>query len=366
MTQAPARVLLAGGGTAGHVEPALAVADALVRRGLDPAPVLLGTADGLEARLVPARGHRLVTIPRAPFPRRPNRAAAAFPGLITAAVRASGQVLDATGADVVVGFGGYVAMPAYLAARRRGTAIVIHEANVRPGLANRVGARWAADVLTGFPDTPLPRAVTIGLPLRTSLTSLDRGALREEAMQFFGLDPARVTILAFGGSQGASSLNRVLPAVAEDVHAAGGQILLATGHGRGAEAGPIRDGLVVVDYLERMDLAYAAADLAVVRAGAMTIAELTALGLPAIYVPLPIGNGEQGLNAAPVVAAGGGLVIDDAALSRDTLLTAVRPVLADPAALGRMGAAAAAFGRTDADDRVVDVIERLLTKGMTR
>lgn len=353
------RAVLAGGGTAGHVEPALAVADALKRQVPGAALTLLGTAEGLEARLVPARGYPLATVPRVPLPRRPTFDVLTLPGRVAAAVRAAGQVLDRADANVVVGFGGYVALPAYVAARRRRIPIVVHEANVRPGLANRIGARTAARVLIGFPGTALPRAELVGLPLRRSLTTLDRTLDRAGARRALGLSDDRVTVLAFGGSQGASSLNRVVPQVARRVGEAGGQVLLAAGRDRSSEAiahtsDPAH--LVVVDYLDRMDLAYTAADIAVVRAGAMTVAEMTALGLPAIYIPLPIGNGEQALNAAPVVAAGGGLVIDDALLAPDSLADVLIPLVADAQARARMGERAAAFGRRDADEVVARIV----------
>jgi UDP-N-acetylglucosamine--N-acetylmuramyl-(pentapeptide) pyrophosphoryl-undecaprenol N-acetylglucosamine transferase len=353
-------IVLAGGGTAGHVEPALAVADALTRLEPGITVTLLGTAEGLESRLVPARGYRLLTIPRVPLPRGPDPELLSVPTRLAGAIREAGRALDEVRARVVVGFGGYVALPAYLAARRRRIPIVVHEANAKPGLANRIGAPLAARVLVGFPGTPLRGAEHVGLPLRAALRSLDRGGLRDEARRSLGLDSSRPTVLAFGGSQGASSINRAVPAAAAAIAEAGGQTLLAAGTGRAdtarAAAGtPMPPHLVVVDYLDRMDLAYAAADVAVVRAGAMTVAELTAVGLPAVYVPLPIGNGEQRLNAAPVVSAGGGLMIDDALLSADRLAAAVIPLIADPAALAAMGDRASAFGMLDADEAVARV-----------
>jgi UDP-N-acetylglucosamine--N-acetylmuramyl-(pentapeptide) pyrophosphoryl-undecaprenol N-acetylglucosamine transferase len=362
------RAVLAGGGTAGHVEPALATADALRRADPDAQIVLLGTENGLEQRLVPARGYRLATIPRVPMPRRPSLDLVRLPGRLLGAVRAAGQVMDELQANVVVGFGGFVATPAYLAARRRGIPIVVHEANTRPGLANRLGVRWAARVATGFPDTPLPRAELIGLPLRRSLTTLDRTRDRAQARLALGLEPDRPTVLVFGGSQGATSLNRTVPAVAARIADAGGQTLLASGRGRADEAWSAapsdiaRDelALTVVDYLDRMDLAYTAADVAVVRSGAMTVAEMTALGLPAIYVPLPIGNGEQAINAAPVVAAGGGAMIRDEELTADTLADLVLPLLTNSQTRARMGSAAAKFGRRDADDALAAMAREVI------
>ena len=202
--------LLAGGGTAGHVNPLLAVADRLRERDPEARVLVLGTAVGLEARLVPARGYELLTIEKVPFPRRPNRDAAAFPSRFRRSVRAVRALLAEHGVDVVVGFGGYVSTPAYLAARGAGVPVVIHEANARPGLANRLGARFAARVGVAFHGTPLPRAEFVGMPLRREIEELDRSALRDEAARYFELDPARPVLLATGGSLGARRINRTV------------------------------------------------------------------------------------------------------------------------------------------------------------
>ena len=150
-------MLLAGGGTAGHVNPLLAVADELLRRHPNARLTVLGTAQGLEARLVPEHGLPLALVPRVPLPRRPTLDWFRLPLRLRDAVRAAGAAIDESGAQVVVGFGGYVATPAYLAARSRKIPVVIHEQNARPGLANRLGARWARSVAVTFPGTSLPR-----------------------------------------------------------------------------------------------------------------------------------------------------------------------------------------------------------------
>lgn len=353
-------VLLAGGGTAGHVAPLLALADCLLRR--DPANrvTALGTAEGLEARLVPEAGLPLAVVPRVPFPRRPGADLGRLPGRLRAAVAAARSAIVDSGADVVVGFGGYVSTPAYLAARRLGVPIVVHEANSRPGLANRVGARLTPYVATTFPGTPLRGATVLGLPLRRQITTLDRAALRAEGLAHFGLVPGRPTLFVTGGSLGAQRLNTTFGAVSGDLRSAGVQVVHLSGRGKevdaaGPEAG---DGAyVVAEYLDRMDLAYAVADLVACRAGASTVSEVTALGLPAAYVPLPIGNGEQRLNAQPVVDAGGGLVVDDAACTPDWVRSTLLPLLLDPRRLAEMGRAAAAFGIRDGDERLADLVE---------
>lgn len=358
---APISVVLAGGGTAGHVEPALAVADAL--RALDAGVRItaLGTARGLETRLVPARGYDLQLITPVPLPRKINADLFRLPLRVVRAVRQTRAVLRATEADVVIGFGGYVALPAYLAARgigRRRVPVVIHEANARAGLANRVGARGAQRVLSAVGDCGLAHPEVVGVPVRAAITTLDRAALRAVARAEFGFaDDARV-LLVFGGSQGARSINQAVSGAAKDLAAAGVSVLHA--HGPKNTLDLPQPGVgdppyVAVPYLDRMDLAYAAADLAICRSGAMTVAEVSAVGLPAVYVPLPIGNGEQRLNALPVVNAGGGVLVDDAALTPDFVAGTVVGLLTDDARLAAMTSAAAQAGHPEAARRVASV-----------
>jgi UDP-N-acetylglucosamine--N-acetylmuramyl-(pentapeptide) pyrophosphoryl-undecaprenol N-acetylglucosamine transferase len=272
-------------------------------------------------------------------------------------------VLDDVDADVVVGFGGYVALPAYLAAwgglsRRRRVPVVVHEANASAGWANRVGARSARRVLSAVGDPGLRRVEVVGVPVREAITSLDRAALRAEARAHFGFtDDARV-LLVFGGSQGAQSINRAVSAAAKDLAVAGISVLHAHGPKNILDLREPADGdppYVAVPYLDRMDLAYAAADVAICRSGAMTVAEVTAVGLPAVYVPLPIGNGEQRLNALPVVNAGGGLIVDDWKLSGGFVADTVAGLLTDPARMAAMTSAAALAGHPDAARRVAEV-----------
>ncbi|HEY6743429.1 MAG TPA: undecaprenyldiphospho-muramoylpentapeptide beta-N-acetylglucosaminyltransferase [Lapillicoccus sp.] len=356
----PSSVLLAGGGSAGHVSPLLAVADALRRR--DPAVKVtaLGTATGLEARLVPARGYELRFVPRVPLPRRPDPALLRLPGALRGAVTAARTAIDESGAEVVVGFGGYVSTPAYLAARQRRIPIVVHEQNARAGLANRVGSRMTPFVATTFRATVLPNASVLGMPLRREVSQLDRAARRQEGMAAFGLDPQWPTLLVTGGSLGAQRLNVSFAERAAELSAAGVQVLHVTGAGKEFE--PERPGVgapyVVIPYADRMELAYAAADLVVCRAGANTVCELTAVGLPAVYVPLPIGNGEQRFNAADVLAVAGGLIVDDASFTPEWITDNVLPLATDGGRLRSMGEAAASVGQRDADEALAEMIYR--------
>lgn len=353
--------LLAGGGTAGHVNPLLAVADALRARDPEAEILVLGTREGLEARLVPQRGYELLFVEKLPFPRRPDRAALSFPFRLRRAVAAVRAQLRDRGVDVVVGFGGYASAPAYLAARREHLPVVVHEANARPGMANVLGARWAAGVGVAFAGTPLRGARVVGMPLRREIVDLDAAALRAEAAAHYGLDGGRPTLLVFGGSLGAQRLNEAFTGAFRDVLAAGYQLVHLTGS-RWEGADPHADGYVVRPYEDRMDLAFAIADVIVSRAGAATVSEISALGIPAIYVPYAVGNGEQALNARSAVAAGAALLIPDAELTADRVREQVVPLLGDGPRLEAMRRSAASVGsRTGAED-VVAMIDEALTR----
>ncbi|HET6191334.1 MAG TPA: undecaprenyldiphospho-muramoylpentapeptide beta-N-acetylglucosaminyltransferase [Trebonia sp.] len=345
------RVVLAGGGSAGHIEPALALADALRQADRTIEVTCLGTERGLETRLVPMRGYELALIPAVPLPRSVTPQLLTVPGRLAGAVHKAGVVLERTGADVLVGFGGYVATPAYLAARRHKVPIVVHEANPYPGIANRLGAHFTTHVFTGHPDTKMRNAQYLGLPIRRQIAELDRFAVGDKARAQFGLRPDLPVLLVFGGSQGARSLNSALAGALDAIRAAGVQVLHITGPRNAAEA-QSAGGTVpyaAVPYVDRMDLAYAAADFALCRAGAMTCAELTAVGMPAAYVPLPVGNGEQRLNALPIVQRGGGLLVEDDELTADWIKGALLPLLTNIDQVAAMSEAAAALGRGDAD-----------------
>ncbi|MBF6064484.1 undecaprenyldiphospho-muramoylpentapeptide beta-N-acetylglucosaminyltransferase [Nocardia terpenica] len=361
-------VLVAGGGTAGHIEPAMAVADALRR--LDPSIRItaLGTQRGLETTLVPDRGYPLELIPPVPLPRKPTADLLRLPGRVWAAVSRTRAVIEAVEADVIVGFGGYVALPAYLAAggpRRRRVPVVVHEANVKAGIANKVGARRAARVLAAVPGSGVhaaghAEAEIVGIPVRESISTLDRAGLRAQARAHFGLPAQGPVLLVFGGSQGARRLNEAVSAAAAQLTAAGISVLHAHGPKNTLDiTGVDPDGTakyVAVPYLSRMDLAYAAADAAVCRSGAMTVAEVSAVGLPAFYVPLPHGNGEQELNARPIVARGGGRIVPDAELTGKYVIDEVIALLTDPARLSAMASAAAGAGHRDAADAVARIV----------
>ena len=355
------RVLLAGGGTAGHTSPLLATADALRRARADIDVVCLGTERGIETRVVPAAGYQLELISPVPLPRTPSPDLARVPYRLWSAVRETRALIARLRPDVVVGFGGYVCTPAYLAARAAKVPIVIHEGNALPGLANRVGARVAAVVATSFPDTRLRGARFIGLPIRRAISSLDRAEMRELAQAHFGLRAGLPTLLVTGGSQGARSINDAVSGAAQDLGAAGVQVLHVQGP-RGTVTVPEAAGdadappFVVVSYVDRMELAYAAADAVVGRAGANSVTEAAVLGLPAVFVPLPHGNGEQVLNARAVIEAGGGILVADADFTASWVRDNLPALLNSPARLEQMSRAASGLIRGDADDALAQLV----------
>ncbi len=351
--------LLAGGGTAGHVNPLLAVADALRAREPDAQILVLGTREGLEARLVPERGYELLFVDKVPFPRRPNRAAAAFPARFRRAIAQVREHIADRDVDVVVGFGGYASAPAYVAARRARVPFVVHEANARPGMANALGARRAAGVGVAFDGTPLKGGRVVGMPLRREIVDLDRAGIRGEAAQYFGLDAARPTLLVFGGSLGAQRLNEAFGDSWQDVLDGGWQLLHVTGE-RSELPDPEVAGYAVRRYVDRMDLAFAVCDLIVSRAGAATVSEISALGIPAVYVPYAVGNGEQALNAASAVRAGAAILIPDGEFTADRVRSEVVPLLADDARRAAMTDAAASVGIRNGTENVVEMIDEAL------
>ncbi|MGN6126605.1 MAG: UDP-N-acetylglucosamine--N-acetylmuramyl-(pentapeptide) pyrophosphoryl-undecaprenol N-acetylglucosamine transferase [Humibacter sp.] len=348
--------LMAGGGTAGHVNPLLAVSDAVRAAEPDAEVIVLGTAEGLESRLVPARGYELVTIPKLPFPRRPDAAALRFPSRFRSSVATVRKLISERGIDVVVGFGGYASAPAYSAAHRESLPLVLHEANAKPGLANRLGARYTEFVGVAFENTPIKNARFVGMPLRREIEDLDRDVLRAEALAYFDLDD-RPTILVTGGSLGARRINGTVSESAHALVGSGYQVLHIQG-GAAEFTDPGVVGYRLIDYCDRMDLALAIADVAVSRAGAATVSELTALGIPAVYIPYPVGNGEQRFNAAGVVSAGGAVLIDDAEFTPEWVRASLLPLLADQTRLLHMADAAKHVGVRDGAERMVALIRK--------
>lgn len=359
-------VVLAGGGTAGHVSPLLAIAHALREQNPETRILAVGTENGMESRLVPAAGFELATIDRVPMPRKPSGDLLRLPARLARAVGQAGRILEQAGADVLVGVGGYVCTPMYLAARSRGIPVVVHEANARPGLANRVGARFARRVAVAFTAAKLPHARLVGMPMRREISGLDREAARPAARAALGLSEDQPVLVVTGGSSGAASINgtiaRSIPALSD----AGIQVLHITGRGKQvlADDGAVLEapGYRQVEYVDGMESVYAAADLLLARAGAATVSEVSAVGLPSVLVPLPHGNGEQALNAAELAAAGGAVLVSDDAFTPDWVYANLVPLMTDPARLQTMSAAAAALGIRDADRRMAALVAEAVSE----
>ncbi|GAB3697714.1 undecaprenyldiphospho-muramoylpentapeptide beta-N-acetylglucosaminyltransferase [Mariniluteicoccus flavus] len=339
-------IALAGGGTAGHTSPLIATADAL--RAADPSVnlIAIGTPRGLESRVIPAAGLELAMIPPVPMPRKPSVDLALVGPRLAGAVGEARKVLRRHRADVLVGFGGYVSMPAYLAAKSLKLPIVIHEQNAVPGLANRAAANLTDEVYTSFAGTPLKNSTFIGLPVRRSITGLDRAARRAEARAKFGLDADRSTLLVSGGSQGARSINEAVRGAKEELLAQNVQVLHVLGQKNFTDAmlSETNDDTgatyLPVAYVEAMEDAYAAADLMIARSGAGTVVETAVIGLPTILVPLPHGNGEQARNAESLVQAGGARLLADDACSAAWVRNEVPALIGDRDELDRMSRAA--------------------------
>ena len=361
------RVVVGTGGTAGHIFPALAVAEHL--RSAHGADVgFVGRAEGQEAAMVPAAGFPLEVIQALPFQRTFSLHTIRAPFVALHAARQAQAILR--GADVVLGMGGYVSVPVSLAARRERIPLVLHEQNAVPGLANRMASRWALVVALAFADAAdrLPRGASTsvtGNPVRSSILRVldDRPALAAEARSTLGLQEGRRTIVVLGGSQGALRLNRaVVDAAPRLADRDDLQILLLSGrrdHADVARRLPRSGGLLVrsVAFLERMELAYAVADLAIARAGAMTIAELTACGIPSVLVPYPYATGRhQDANARAVERAGGAVVLLDDHTDGGSVTAHIERLVGAPDRLLTMARGARSFGRPDASAALASLI----------
>jgi UDP-N-acetylglucosamine--N-acetylmuramyl-(pentapeptide) pyrophosphoryl-undecaprenol N-acetylglucosamine transferase len=351
--------LLAGGGTGGHVNPLLALAERIKLREPDARVIALGTAEGLESRLVPERGFKLLTIAKLPFPRRINFYALKFPILFSRAVREIREMISANQIDVVVGFGGYASAPAYVAARRSNIPYIIHEANALPGMANRLGARRSAANAVAFASTKLPNAIMTGMPLRQEIETAIAGNSKENSRLEYGLDPNTTTLLVTGGSLGARSINSAISAAAGALDAAGIQVLHIVGSNSDLPEVHSKS-LVRLKYCDRMDLAISAADLAVCRSGASTVCEFGSFGLPSVFVPYPVGNGEQRFNAADLVDAGGAILVEDANFSSEFVRDQVIPLISNSKRLRNMSVAAKAASIADGTERLYELVRSVV------
>ena len=355
------KIIFAGGGTAGHVEPALAIAR--LWREKYPSDLLefIGTPRGLENQLVPAANFKLHHIPKVVAPRKITLSAITSPFALFNALGAARKAIK--GADLLIGFGGYVSAPSYLAAKSLGIPFLIHEANAKPGFANRLGARLTpyVAVAQAVDKGALSHALITGIPLRPDVakaftdSSADWAKARSSAKAKLGFSPTAPLILAFFGSQGSVALNSVIEKSLPTLLSNGNQLLHAVG-----KLNPlpkIEERYKSTAYIEDMATAYLAADLIISRSGAISCSEINALGRYSIFIPLPIGNGEQRYNASQVIAQGRGEVINQELFSPSWVLSNLSRLIEKSAAAPIAGSGSDLI----ASEKIVNFMEHALS-----
>jgi UDP-N-acetylglucosamine--N-acetylmuramyl-(pentapeptide) pyrophosphoryl-undecaprenol N-acetylglucosamine transferase len=357
--------VVTGGGTAGHVNPALAVARALVARGHDQSAVhYVGAERGIEARLVPPTGFPMTLLPGRGIQRRLTMANLAAAGGLLVAFGRAVRLLGRLRPRVVVAVGGYASVAVALAAVLRRIPLVVAEQNAVPGAANRLLARFARASAVSFEGTPLPRPVVTGNPIRPEFAPAD-DARRAAARAALGIDAGRSVVLVTGGSLGALRINQAALGALDVWH---GRADLAIHHVVGrrdwadiSAAAPADLGALdyrAVEYEDDMPTAFAAADVAVCRSGSSTCFELAATGLPAVVVPSPyVTADQQTRNAQRLVDAGGAVLVPDAELDGERLAAEVDRLLADEGARAAMSAAIRAWARPDAAEAIARLAE---------
>jgi UDP-N-acetylglucosamine--N-acetylmuramyl-(pentapeptide) pyrophosphoryl-undecaprenol N-acetylglucosamine transferase len=373
MTRPPCVALITGGGTAGHTNPGIAIAEALVRRGIEPSAVhFVGGRRGDEGRLVGDAGFSIDLLPGRGIQRKLTPANLRSGAELVAGLLRAVRIVGRRRPAVVVCLGGYAAAGATAAAVLRRTPVVVSEQNARASAVNRLFGRWASACALPFPDTDLPHGRLTGNPVRRSVVDAVQAMDRDRARDELDLPADRVVVAAWAGSLGATRLNEAVADLARrwsergDVtlyHVVGRRDWERFGHGPPATAA---DGLDyrLVAYEDRMDRLLVAADLAVCRSGASTVAELGIAGLPAVLVPLPgAPRDHQFHNATELVDAGGALRLADAELDGARLDEVLGPLVADPARRAAMAEAARRAGRPDAADRVADLVLELAGEG---
>lgn len=358
--------MLAGGGTAGHVIPGLAIAAALVERGHPPESLIfVGSEHGIETSLVPEAGFPYVGLPGRGIQRRLTFAnVKAVLGLVRAMFKGIALVRRHRPRVVVV-VGGFASVACTIGAILWRVPIVVTEQNARAGAANRLAGRFAKAAAVPFPDTDLPRKVVAGNPVRPEILAIDRERDRDAARRALDLPLDRTVVAVFSGSLGARSINDVirqlLPAWADRDDLAIRHVIGTRDWDELGTAPPQPDGALLyqaVQYESRMELLLAAADIAITRAGGNTVAELAVAGVPALLVPLPIApRDHQTANAAVLMRAGGAILVPDGELTAQRVRDELEPLLADPARLHAMSEAVRTVAYRDAADRVARLVE---------
>jgi UDP-N-acetylglucosamine--N-acetylmuramyl-(pentapeptide) pyrophosphoryl-undecaprenol N-acetylglucosamine transferase len=263
--------------------------------------------------------------------------------------------------NAVVGFGGYVSAPAYLAAKQLKIPLIIHEGNALPGIANRFGNRFASAAGKAFRSAQLSNSEFVGMPIRPAITALATKKDVAAARKFFGLKPDTTTLLVTGGSLGARSINETVERSRALLSAAGIQVLHIIG-GSSDLAEVAEPEYRRVRYVDQMELAIAASDFAVSRAGAATVSEFCAVGLPALYIPYAVGNGEQKFNLRDVLAAGGAITATDREFDEEYVRSSLIPVISDSKRLAKMSEAAKQAGVLDGTERFIALVEEVVSR----
>ena len=355
-------IALAAGGTAGHIQPALTCARTIKKNNSNIDVFFIGTAKGLEQQLISNTGFELNLIPAVPMPRRLGLEIIFFPFKLIQSVLITLKIFRQKDVGCVVGFGAYVSLPAYIAAFLKGIPVIVHEGNKKPGFANKIGAIFAKEVLQMFPGS-IKNAKTIGMPIRQELKEFNKESLKNEAIKFFNLNEKYKTLFVFGGSQGAKSINQAVAELVPLLEGKNIQVIHSIGIKNQVEPELMNYSFYhPYSYLERMDLAYAASDLVVSRAGAMTIAEQSLLGIPAIYVPFAVGNGEQILNVRELINAGAGFLVLDSEISSQKIYDLVMNNIFDENKLQNISQKAKNFGLLDADIEITKLATDLVSK----
>ncbi|WP_242510041.1 undecaprenyldiphospho-muramoylpentapeptide beta-N-acetylglucosaminyltransferase [Hymenobacter persicinus] len=361
----PYRVIISGGGTGGHIFPAVAIANELRRRQPEAEILFVGANGRMEMTRVPEAGYRIIGLDIAGLQRRLTPQNLLFPVKVFRSVRKAGKLLEEFRPDAVVGVGGYASAPVLLAATSRGIPSLIQEQNSYAGLVNKLLSRRVDRICVAYAGMdkffPADKLVVTGNPVRTEIAS----GRRAEALEFFGLDPARKVLLVIGGSLGARTLNEATAAALPRLREAGVQLLWQTGktyYAQAAEqAAPFRAaGLQALEFVQRMDLAYAAADVVVSRAGALSVSELCLTGKPSILVPSPnVAEDHQTKNAQALVSRDAAVLVTDAEAPA-RLYDDALALLADPTRQQQLSQNVLALAHPDATTTIVDELLKLI------
>jgi UDP-N-acetylglucosamine--N-acetylmuramyl-(pentapeptide) pyrophosphoryl-undecaprenol N-acetylglucosamine transferase len=358
------KLLLAGGGTAGHIEPALAVGRGWLNAHPGDEILFLGTSAGLETSLIPAAGFSVLQIPKVAIARSLSPSLLKVPFQLISAVAQTMKHLR--NVDCAIGFGGYVSGPLYFAAFLKRVPLVIHEQNAKPGWANRLGAIFTEFISTSYPVSSgaLKSAELTGLPLRNDVLaaienaqgdwSTARQSAKRSISEKYGLDQNSPLIFIFGGSQGSQAINKVIAQARPELESSGYSML--HGVGRNNEVPAASHHYRALPYISEMAECYLAADLLIARSGAVTCAEAAALSKYSLFIPLPVGNGEQALNAKSLVESGRAQVINQSDFTSEWLSANIAEILEESTRRSDVGDTSG----VNAVDKILHIIERAL------